>query len=79
MPTIAQIIDLNGQQLYCDHNSRIIHLKAKKWYVNDYYTIDPRAFFVKVCSSKQAAIKWATSAKRIKQFGENAKFYIYHA
>ena len=79
MPTIVQIIDLNGQQLYHDHNSRITHLKAKKWYVNGYYTTDPRSFNVKVCSSKQAAINWATSAKRINQFGENAKFYIYHA
>jgi hypothetical protein len=26
----------------------------------------------------QAAKRWATSKRRIKEFGENAKFYLYH-
>ena len=81
MPEIASIVDLRGQQLYTDYNTRFITRRCTGWYVANHYvgTSAANMFYVKKCSSRQAAINWATSKKRIKEFGENAKFYITHA
>lgn len=81
MPKVAQITDLNGQPLYINHNTKIIPRRCKAWYVSDHYVVSSMAdqFYVKKCSSKQAAVNWATSKRRIKEFGENAEFYITHA
>lgn len=79
MPKIAAIIDFNGRPMYYDYGQTIKPLKAKKWYVHTDYTQDPSAFHVKICSSRSAAEKWVLAKRRIKEYGENAEFYIFHA
>ena len=79
MPKIAGIYDWNGRPMYSHYNSVITPLKAIRWFVGTHYTDDPRSFHEKVCSSKQAAINWANSKKRIKEYGENVEFFIFHS
>lgn len=79
MPKIAAIIDFNGRPVYYGYDQEPEPLKAKNWYVHTEYTTDPSAFHVKTCSSRAAAEKWALAKKRIKEYGENAEFYIFHA
>ena len=76
---IAAIYDYSGRTMYNDYGSSTFRLKAKHWYVHTNYTSDPSAFHVKVCGSKQAAISWASSKRRAKEYDPNTKFYIYHA
>jgi hypothetical protein len=81
MPTIAQIIDLNGQTLYMGHCSSTFKRRANRWIVHDHYVSESIADCVSCAyttKSLQAAKRWATSKRRIKKFGENAKFYLYH-
>lgn len=81
MPTIAQIIDLNGQTLYGAYGASTFKRRAKHWIVHDHYVSESIADCVNCAyttKSLQAAKRWATSKRRIKEFGENAKFYLYH-
>ena len=75
---IAAIYDYNGRIMYNGDNSTF-RLKAKDWYIYTDYTTDPSEFHDKICSSKQAAIKWASAKRRAKEYNPNTKFYIYHA
>lgn len=81
MPTIVKMIDLNGETLYGAYGASTFKRRANRWVVYDHdvpESIADCATYVYMSKSFQAAKRWATSKRRIKKFGENAKFYIYH-
>jgi hypothetical protein len=81
MPTIAKVIDLNGETLYGAYGASTFKRRANRWIVHDHYVSESIADCVSCAyttKSLQAAKRWATSKRRIKEFGENAKFYLYH-
>lgn len=80
MPKIAEIMDCQGAPNYSNWGSCITRHKCTGWYISDRFvpTSIADVSYVKKCASKQAAINWALSKSRIKEYGENAEFYITH-